>query len=130
MNPPALITLTSLRNPLHRCPRAATDAVPHVGKDRKGQDEQVRFRERAEDVPQGARPGGTAVGRQGGGRGRVVADAVAHGGAVARVGVFREAGVFERELVSMAFKPVPGSKVGELMAKFDIVVGRTPADKS
>ncbi|MFO0842950.1 MAG: CotH kinase family protein [Gemmataceae bacterium] len=33
---------------------------------------------------------------------------------------------FERELLSVDFKPVPGSKVGEFAAKFDIVVGLTP----
>jgi protocatechuate 3,4-dioxygenase beta subunit len=44
-------------------------------------------------------------------------------------GVFR--GVrdpLERELVLVDFKPVPGSKIGELSARFDIVLGRTPAD--
>ncbi len=45
----------------------------------------------------------------------------------ARDGVFRTAGgLIERELVQTEFKPVPGSKVGELAAKFDIVLGRTP----
>ncbi len=33
----------------------------------------------------------------------------------------------ERKLLMAEFKPVPGSKVGELAAKFDVVVGRTPA---
>jgi protocatechuate 3,4-dioxygenase beta subunit len=44
-------------------------------------------------------------------------------------GVFR--GVrdpFERELVQADFKPIKESKVGELLAKFDVVIGRTPAD--
>ncbi len=45
----------------------------------------------------------------------------------ARDGVFRTVGgLIERELVQTEFKPVPGSKVGELAAKFDIVLGRTP----
>jgi protocatechuate 3,4-dioxygenase beta subunit len=48
----------------------------------------------------------------------------------ARDGVFR--GVrdpLERELVSVDFLPVKGSKIGELAARFDIVLGRTPADR-
>lgn len=35
----------------------------------------------------------------------------------------------DRELVQTDFVPVKGSKVGELQAKFDIVIGRTPADR-
>jgi protocatechuate 3,4-dioxygenase beta subunit len=35
----------------------------------------------------------------------------------------------ERELVLVDFKPVKDSKIGELAAKFDIVLGVTPADK-
>jgi protocatechuate 3,4-dioxygenase beta subunit len=35
---------------------------------------------------------------------------------------------FDRELLLVDFKPVPGSKVGELSARFDIVLGRTPDD--
>ena len=34
----------------------------------------------------------------------------------------------DRELVCTDFKPVKESKVGELSASFDIVVGRTPVD--
>lgn len=34
----------------------------------------------------------------------------------------------QRELVSTEFKPIRESKVGELNARFDIVLGRTPAD--
>ncbi len=34
----------------------------------------------------------------------------------------------ERELVLVDFKPIKESKVGELSAKFDIVLGTTPAD--
>jgi protocatechuate 3,4-dioxygenase beta subunit len=37
---------------------------------------------------------------------------------------------FERELVLVDFKPVPGSRIGELSATFDIVVGLTPADSA
>ncbi|MGL4553741.1 MAG: intradiol ring-cleavage dioxygenase [Gemmataceae bacterium] len=49
----------------------------------------------------------------------------------ARDGAYREAGgVFQRELVTADFKPVKGSKVGELAAAFDIVVGLTPASRS
>jgi protocatechuate 3,4-dioxygenase beta subunit len=36
----------------------------------------------------------------------------------------------DRELVLVDFKPVPGSKLGELAARFDIVIGRTPADRA
>jgi protocatechuate 3,4-dioxygenase beta subunit len=36
---------------------------------------------------------------------------------------------FERELVLVDFKPVEGSRIGELAARFDIVVGLTPADR-
>jgi protocatechuate 3,4-dioxygenase beta subunit len=35
---------------------------------------------------------------------------------------------FERELVLVDFKPLTESKIGELSARFDIVVGRTPED--
>ena len=35
---------------------------------------------------------------------------------------------FERELVLVDFKPIKESKIGELSATFDIVVGLTPAD--
>jgi protocatechuate 3,4-dioxygenase beta subunit len=46
-------------------------------------------------------------------------------------GVFR--GIrdpLERELVLVDFKPVAGSRVGELSAHFDIVVGLTPDDSA
>ena len=35
---------------------------------------------------------------------------------------------FDRELVLVDFKPLTESKIGELSARFDIVVGRTPED--
>jgi protocatechuate 3,4-dioxygenase beta subunit len=35
---------------------------------------------------------------------------------------------FDRELVLVDFKPIKESKIGELAAKFDIVLGVTPAD--
>jgi protocatechuate 3,4-dioxygenase beta subunit len=35
---------------------------------------------------------------------------------------------FERELVMVDFKPLAESKIGELTARFDIVVGQTPAE--
>jgi len=35
---------------------------------------------------------------------------------------------FDRELVLVDFKPIAESKVGELAARFDVVVGRTPAE--
>ncbi len=44
-------------------------------------------------------------------------------------GVFREAGdALQRELVLVDFKPIKESKIGELSAKFDIVLGVTPAE--
>ncbi|WP_146403371.1 protocatechuate 3,4-dioxygenase [Planctomycetes bacterium CA13] len=48
----------------------------------------------------------------------------------ARDGVFRRAGdVAERERILGDFKPLPDSKIGELACHFDIVLGRTPADR-
>jgi protocatechuate 3,4-dioxygenase beta subunit len=45
----------------------------------------------------------------------------------ARDGVFRDAGgLIDRELVLADFTPIKDSKIGELAAKFDIVLGRTP----
>jgi protocatechuate 3,4-dioxygenase beta subunit len=45
----------------------------------------------------------------------------------ARDGVFRDAGgLFERELVATDFTQIKDSRIGELAAKFDIVLGRTP----
>ncbi len=35
-------------------------------------------------------------------------------------------GVFDRQLLMTEFKPIPGSKLGELAAKFEVVLGRTP----
>lgn len=47
-----------------------------------------------------------------------------------RDGIYRGAGgILERELLCAGFKPMKDSKIGELVAKFDIVVGVTPADK-
>jgi protocatechuate 3,4-dioxygenase beta subunit len=37
--------------------------------------------------------------------------------------------VFDRELLMTEFKPIEGSKIGELAAKFDIILGRTPDDR-
>jgi protocatechuate 3,4-dioxygenase, beta subunit len=49
----------------------------------------------------------------------------------ARDGVFRGLRTAEeRKLVETDFKPVPDSKIKELAAKFDIVLGRTPADRA
>ena len=48
----------------------------------------------------------------------------------ARDGVFRDAGgLLERELVMADFTPIKESKIGELAAKFDIVLGRTPESR-
>jgi len=46
-----------------------------------------------------------------------------------RDGIFRDAGgLLEQELMLAEFKPMKDSKIGELEAKFDIVVGKTPDD--
>ena len=48
-----------------------------------------------------------------------------------RDGIFR--GVrdpLERELIQADFTPIPTSKIGELLAKFDIVLGRTPDERT
>jgi protocatechuate 3,4-dioxygenase beta subunit len=48
----------------------------------------------------------------------------------ARDGVFRGLGnIVDAELVQTQFKPVPDSKIGELAAKFDIVLGKTPDER-
>lgn len=45
-------------------------------------------------------------------------------------GVFHQAGdLVDRELVQADFNPLKGSMVGELAANFDIVLGKTPADR-
>ncbi len=45
-------------------------------------------------------------------------------------GVYRGAGdLFEQQLLLAEFKPIRESKIGELSASFNIVLGRTPADK-
>jgi protocatechuate 3,4-dioxygenase beta subunit len=36
----------------------------------------------------------------------------------------------ERKLLMAEFKPVPDSKIGELAAKFDVVLGRTPPERA
>ena len=42
-------------------------------------------------------------------------------------GIFQDVGgPFERELVLVDFKPMKDSKIGELVARMDIVLGRTP----
>jgi protocatechuate 3,4-dioxygenase beta subunit len=46
-------------------------------------------------------------------------------------GIFRNAGdLIDRELVMADFVPVPGSKIGESSARFDIIVGQTPDDRT
>jgi protocatechuate 3,4-dioxygenase beta subunit len=37
--------------------------------------------------------------------------------------------VFDRELLMTDFKPIKGSKIGELAAHFDIILGRTPDER-
>ena len=39
-------------------------------------------------------------------------------------------GLFGRELLMTEFKPIPNSKIGELAAKFDIILGRTPDERA
>jgi protocatechuate 3,4-dioxygenase beta subunit len=38
--------------------------------------------------------------------------------------------LIDRELIQVDFRPIPGSKIGELAAQFDIVLGRTPDESS
>jgi protocatechuate 3,4-dioxygenase beta subunit len=46
-------------------------------------------------------------------------------------GIARSAGgLFERELLMIDFKPMPKSKISELAARFEIVLGRTPDELS
>ena len=45
-------------------------------------------------------------------------------------GIAMEGTLFERELLQADFKPIKGSKTGELAAKFDIVLGRTPDERN
>ncbi|EAQ78679.1 dioxygenase family protein [Blastopirellula marina] len=48
----------------------------------------------------------------------------------ARDGVYRSAGdLIDRELVTTDFTPIADSKIGELTASFDFVIGRTPNDR-
>jgi protocatechuate 3,4-dioxygenase beta subunit len=39
-------------------------------------------------------------------------------------------GIFDRELLMTEFKPIKDSKIGELSAYFEIVLGRTPDERS
>ena len=39
-------------------------------------------------------------------------------------------GMFDRELLMADFNPIPGSKIGEFTAHFDIILGRTPDERS
>ncbi len=47
-----------------------------------------------------------------------------------RDGIAMEGSMFERELLMAEFKPIPGSKTGELAASFDIILGVTPDDRN
>lgn len=45
-------------------------------------------------------------------------------------GIFLGAGdLIDRELIQTEFKPIPGSKIGEFAARFDIILGRTPDEE-
>ena len=46
----------------------------------------------------------------------------------ARDGIFRRLGEDGQKLVAARLEPIPDSKLGELAANFDLVVGRTPED--
>jgi protocatechuate 3,4-dioxygenase beta subunit len=49
----------------------------------------------------------------------------------ARDGVFQSAGdLIDRELILVDFQPIPTSKIGELSAYFEIVLGRTPDERA
>jgi protocatechuate 3,4-dioxygenase beta subunit len=39
-------------------------------------------------------------------------------------------GMFDRELLITEFKPIPSSKIGELAARFDIILGGTPDERA
>ncbi len=39
-------------------------------------------------------------------------------------------GIFDRELLQTEFNPIQGSKTGELSARFDIILGRTPDERA
>ncbi len=45
-------------------------------------------------------------------------------------GIAMEGTLFERELLQAEFKPIKGSKTGELAANYNIVLGRTPDDRN
>jgi len=45
-----------------------------------------------------------------------------------RDGIYRRIPEAQRDSVSVAFNPIKESKIGELAAQFDIVLGKTPAD--
>ena len=45
-------------------------------------------------------------------------------------GIAMEGTLFERELLEADFRPIKGSKTGELAAKYNIVLGRTPDDRN
>lgn len=48
----------------------------------------------------------------------------------AQDGIFLGAGdLVDRELIQTEFKPIPGSKLGEYAARFDIILGRTPDEE-
>lgn len=48
-----------------------------------------------------------------------------------RDGIFNDLGdLIDRELILTEFKPLDGSRIGELAASFDIVLGRTPDESS
>ena len=46
-----------------------------------------------------------------------------------RDSIFRRSGRVSGDLLSVPFKPLPGSEIGELTANFDIVIGKTPGDR-
>ncbi len=43
--------------------------------------------------------------------------------------IFRNTGRASHDLLSVPFKPLPGSEIGELTANFDVVIGESPEDR-
>ena len=46
-----------------------------------------------------------------------------------RDSIFRRSGRASHDLLSVPFKPLAGSEIGELTANFNIVIGKTPGDR-
>jgi protocatechuate 3,4-dioxygenase beta subunit len=53
-----------------------------------------------------------------------------HPGNLADHVVLEGISIFDRELLMTEFQPIKGSKIGELAANFDIILGRTPDERN